>query len=138
MSESIRMEQQLKGSDAKVEEGDVHVMARGGGGVQLAKSLPVQRTKGNSYLMGNLGKKSKKSHHFPMSVTELYSSLLNEGLIAPIVLKLVTNLPEGYDPSKNCKFHYDALGHLIEECYLLRYKIQRLIDSNAIIFEGAT
>ena len=28
MSESIRMEQQLKGSDAKVEEGDVHVMAK--------------------------------------------------------------------------------------------------------------
>ena len=26
------MEQQLKGSDAKVEEGDVHVMAREGGG----------------------------------------------------------------------------------------------------------
>ena len=138
MSESIRMEQQLKGSDAKVEEGDVHVMAREGGGVQLAKSLPVQRAKGNSYLMGNLGKKLKKSHHFPMSVTELYSSLLNEGLIAPIVLKLVTNLPEGYDPSKNCKFHYDALGHSIEECYLLRYKIQRLIDGSAIIFEGAT
>ena len=104
----------------------------------MDNSLPVQRAKGNSYLMGNLGKKLKKSHHFPMSVTELYSSLLNEGLIAPIVLKLVTNLPEGYDPSKNCKFHYDALGHSIEECYLLRYKIQRLIDGSAIIFEGAT
>ena len=30
MSESIRMEQQLKGSDAKVEEGDVHIMAKDG------------------------------------------------------------------------------------------------------------
>ena len=63
--------------------------------------------------MGNLGKKPKKSHYFPMLVTELYSSLLNGGLIAPIVPKLVTNLPEWH-------------------------KIQSLIDIDALIFEGAT
>ena len=107
-------------------------------GVQLTKSLLVQRAKGNSHLMGNLGKKPKKSHHFPMSVTELYSSLLNMGLIIPIVPKPITNLPEGYDPSKTFKFHYDAQGHLIEECRLLRHNIQSVIDSDAIIFEGAT
>ena len=107
-------------------------------GILLVKSLPVRKVKGNLHLMLNLGKKPKKSHHFPMLVTELYSSLLNEVLIALVIPKPVTNLPEGYDPSKNCKFHYDALGHSIEECYLLRYKIQRLIDGSAIIFEGAT
>nr|POE69889.1 hypothetical protein CFP56_38097 [Quercus suber] len=53
--------------------------------------------------MRNLGKKQKKSHHFPILVTELYSSLLNEGLIALIVPKPVTNLPKGYHPSKTCE-----------------------------------
>ena len=104
----------------------------------MAKSLPVRKAKGNSHLMGNLGRKPKKSHHFPMLVIELYSSLLNEGLIAPVVLKLVINLLEGYDPSKTCKFHYDAPRHLIDECHLLRHKIQSLNDNGALIFEGAT
>ena len=72
-----------------------------------------------------------------MPVTELYSSLLNEGLIAPVVPKSITNLPEGCDPSKTCKFHYDALGHSTEECRLLRHKIQSLIHSSALVFEGA-
>jgi len=131
------MEQQLKGSDAKVEEGDVHMLAEDRG-VQLAKSLLVRKVKGNSYLMGNLGKKPKKSHHFHMSIIELYSSLLNEGLIALVTPKPITNLLEGYNPSKTCKFHYNALGHSTKECHLLRYKIQSLIDSGALIFEGAT
>ena len=104
----------------------------------MSKSLLVQKAKGNSHLMGNLGKELKKSHHFPMSVTELDSSLLNGGLITPVIPKPVTNLLEGYDPSRTCKFHYDALGHLIEECHLLRHNIQSLIDSSAIIFEGVT
>ena len=131
------MEQQLKGSDAKVEEGDVHMVAEDRG-LQLAKSLPIWKAKGNSHLMGNLRNKPKMSHHFPISVTELYFFLLNEGLIPPVIPKPVTNLLEGYDPLKTCKFHYDALGHSIEECLILRHKIQSLIDSDALIFEGVT
>ena len=103
----------------------------------MAKLLPIQKAKGNSHLMGNLGKKPKKSHHFPMSIIELYSSLLNAGLIAPVVPKPVINLPKGYNPSKTCKFHYDAPRHSTKECHLLRHKIQSLIDSDALIFEGA-
>ena len=72
-----------------------------------------------------------------MSITELYSTLLNEGLITPVAPKPITNLLGGYDPSKTCKFHYDAPGHLTEECHLLRHKIQSLINSSALIFEGA-
>ena len=53
-----------------------------------------------------------------------------------VVLKPITNLPKGFDPLKTCKFHYDALGHSIEECRLLRHKIQSLIDNGALIFEG--
>ena len=87
--------------------------------------------------MGKLGKKPKKSHHFLMSITELYSTLLNEGLITPVAPKPITNLLGGYDPSKTCKFHYDAPGHSTEECHLLRHKIQSLINSSALIFEGA-
>ena len=87
--------------------------------------------------MVNLGKKPKKYHHFPISASKLYSSLLNEGLISPVIPKPITNLPEDYDPSKTCKFHYDAPGHSTEECRLLRHNIQDLIDSRALIFEGA-
>ena len=130
------MEQQLKKSDAKVKEGDVHMVVENRG-IQLVKSLPVRKVKGNLHLMLNLGKKLKKSHHFPMLVTELYFSLLNEVLIALVIPKPVTNLPEGYDPSKTCKFHYDAPGHSTKEFCLLRHKIQSLIDNSVLIFEGA-
>ena len=73
-----------------------------------------------------------------MSVIEFYSSLLKEGLITSVIPKSVTNLPKGYDTSKTCKFHYDAPRHSTKECRLLRHKIQSLIDSDALIFEGAT
>ena len=106
--------------------------------VQSTKLLPVQKAKGISYLMGNLGKQPKKYHQFPISAIELYSSLLNEGLISPGIPKPIINLLEGYNPSKTCEFHYDAPRQSIVECHLLRHKIQGLINSGALIFKGAT
>lgn len=104
----------------------------------MARSLLVRKAKANSHLMGNLRKRPKKYHHFPISAIELYSSLLNEGLISIVIPKPITNLPKDYNPSKTCKFHYNALGHSTDECLLLRHKIQDLIYNRASIFEGAT
>ena len=63
---------------------------------------------------------------------------VKEGFISPIIPKPIINLLEGYNPSKTCEFHYDALGKSIVECHLLRHKIQDLINSGALIFKGAT
>lgn len=45
-----------------------------------------------------------------------------------------TVLPPGYDANSRCEFHYGALGHSIENCKALKYKVQDLIDSKAITF----
>ncbi|XP_050889755.1 uncharacterized protein LOC127095054 [Lathyrus oleraceus] len=42
--------------------------------------------------------------------------------------------PPGYDVNSHCEFHSGAPGHSIENCKVLKYKVQDLIDSKAITF----
>lgn len=44
-----------------------------------------------------------------------------------------TVLPLGYDVNSWCEFHFGAPGHSIENCKALKYKVQDLIDSKAIM-----
>ncbi|XP_050919544.1 uncharacterized protein LOC127137099 [Lathyrus oleraceus] len=43
-------------------------------------------------------------------------------------------LPPGYDANARCEFYYGAPGHSIDNCKALKYKVQDLIDSKAIMF----
>ncbi|XP_050919393.1 uncharacterized protein LOC127136926 [Lathyrus oleraceus] len=41
-------------------------------------------------------------------------------------------LPPGYDVNARCEFHSGELGHSVENCKALKYKVQELIESKAI------
>lgn len=43
-------------------------------------------------------------------------------------------LPAGYNPNARCEFHYGGIGHDVENCWALKYKVQELLDSKAIQF----
>ena len=45
-----------------------------------------------------------------------------------------TVLPSDYDVNACCEFHSGPLEHSIENCKALKYKVQEMIDSNAIMF----
>lgn len=44
------------------------------------------------------------------------------------------SLPADYNPNSRCEFHYGGVGHNVENCWALKYKVQELLDSNAIQF----
>lgn len=71
----------------------------------------------------------------PMPYSQLLQHLLQ--------LKLVTlrnlpptpdKLPANYNANSRCEFHSGGVGHDVENCMALKYKVQDLIDSKAIQF----
>ncbi|XP_050877617.1 uncharacterized protein LOC127081402 [Lathyrus oleraceus] len=43
-------------------------------------------------------------------------------------------LPAGYNPNARCEFHSGGIGHDVENCWALKYKVKELLDSKAIQF----
>lgn len=43
-------------------------------------------------------------------------------------------LPLGYDANARCEFHSGAPGHSVENCKALKYKVQEIIESKAVMF----
>lgn len=71
----------------------------------------------------------------PMSYGRLLPLLLNSSLVQLREFKAPpTPLPPDYDMNVNCEYHSGTPGHSIEDCKSLKYKVQDLIDSRAIMF----
>ena len=43
--------------------------------------------------------------------------------------------PKWYDPNATCAYHGKTLGHSIEKCLALKYKVQHLIDVGWLTFQ---
>lgn len=43
-------------------------------------------------------------------------------------------LHTGYNPNAHCEFHSGGIGHDMENCWALKYKVQELLDSKVIQF----
>ncbi|KAI5394773.1 hypothetical protein KIW84_061406 [Lathyrus oleraceus] len=71
-----------------------------------------------------------------MSYAELYPSLVLKNLIQPRNPPQIPEpLPWWYKPELHCAFHQGAPGHDIENCYLLKYEVQKLMKSGMVSFE---
>ena len=57
---------------------------------------------------------------------ELYPRLLKKSLISPVFLKQSPHLL--HDSSKQCEFHFGRPGHSLEDCHVLKCKVQDLVD----------
>lgn len=65
----------------------------------------------------------------------MYARLVKDKLIARINPKPRTCIPEGFNPHIHCFYHMDVSGHKIEDCWVLRHKIQDLIYEGVIIID---
>lgn len=45
--------------------------------------------------------------------------------------------PLGFDANAQCDFHVGALGHSVEDCKMLKSKVQNLLDSKIFSFTPA-
>ncbi|KAI5406926.1 hypothetical protein KIW84_053252 [Lathyrus oleraceus] len=71
-----------------------------------------------------------------MSYAELYPSLVLKNLIKPRnPPQILEPLPWWYKPELFCAFHQGAPEHDIENCYPLKYEVQKLMKSGMVSFE---
>ncbi|KAI5398872.1 hypothetical protein KIW84_064310 [Lathyrus oleraceus] len=71
-----------------------------------------------------------------MSYAKLYQSLFFKNLIQPRNPPQIPEpLPWWYKPELRCAFHQGAPWHDIENCYLLKYEVQKLMKSGMVSFE---
>ncbi|KAI5409419.1 hypothetical protein KIW84_055017 [Lathyrus oleraceus] len=110
---------------------------------QRQQQQPQQRT--NTYNKSN----TNNNHHqqnfernkvsfdlIPMSYAELYPSLVLRNLIQPRNPPQIPEpLPWWYKPELRCAFHQGAPGHDIDNCYPLKYEVQKLMKCGMVSFE---
>ena len=71
-----------------------------------------------------------------MSYADLLPYLLNNLMVA-ITSAKVPQPPffRSYDSNATCSYHGGVMGHSIEHCRALKYKVQSLIDADWLKFE---
>ena len=72
----------------------------------------------------------------PLSYTELFPKLLENGFIEPIRLSsLRPPFPKWYKADASCDYHAGNPGHSLENCTALKYKVQGLIQDGKVKFD---
>ncbi|XP_071940821.1 uncharacterized protein [Coffea arabica] len=68
---------------------------------------------------------------------QLYEQLEAAGKIGTIPPKVYTKgVPPSYDPQSFCAYHSGSLGHSTANCWVLKHKIQDMIEAGDIILRG--
>ena len=71
----------------------------------------------------------------PMTYSQLWPYLVSSKAIEPRPTQPKTsNFPAGYNPNVKCDFHSGVAGHSIEDCKVLKEKVQDLIDKKVLTF----
>ncbi len=76
-----------------------------------------------------LNLEQREFHTLPMPMEKLYPRLLENGLIWLVFWREIPNhFSKVDDSSKQCEFHFGKPGHSLEDCHVLKHKIQDLVD----------
>ncbi|XP_019434515.1 PREDICTED: uncharacterized protein LOC109341140 [Lupinus angustifolius] len=71
----------------------------------------------------------------PIPYAELYSHLLRERMISPIIGTVPESPGAWFNPNVTCEYHSGVIGHSIEHCRALKHKVQSLINANQLHFK---
>ena len=71
----------------------------------------------------------RRFSNFNQLLSKILERLVQKGLLRPLInVKPLSSNSPWYDPNSYCNFH-QAIGHPIDTCMRLKYKIHNLIDS---------
>ncbi|KAI5441032.1 hypothetical protein KIW84_010477 [Lathyrus oleraceus] len=70
-----------------------------------------------------------------MTYAKLYPSLVLKNLIQPRNPPRISEPPWWFKPDLHCAFHKGSPGHDIENCYLLKYEVKKIMKSGMVSFE---
>ena len=77
-----------------------------------------------------------KPDPIPMTYTELYPKLVQDGLLSPVdIPPLQPSYPRWYNKNVHCNYHSGNRGHSIENCMALKRRVQDLIKKGELTFE---
>nr|KYP56370.1 hypothetical protein KK1_002608 [Cajanus cajan] len=130
-----RVEQGLKsGKIGKSPESQGYKKIFGGNEINVLTSSATPRTTKASR------KVERELDKIPISYTELFPQLMKASMLVrtPPQRKQQSPYPLWYRPEETCDYHAGAVGHSIENCKALKYRVQELIDAGQLKFEANT
>ena len=72
----------------------------------------------------------------PCTYAELFPQLVAKYMVTPVqILPLQPPFPKWYNSNTHCDYHSGAVGHTIENCIALKYKVRDLIKKGELSFE---
>ncbi|XVF56240.1 hypothetical protein PTKIN_Ptkin06aG0102900 [Pterospermum kingtungense] len=117
---------------------------------QLTYSQPIQTTpttattftqhsqpqpQNQNPTQGRNPRPQKQFTPLPISYSEIYPLLYERHLVSPIFVNpLQPPYPKWYNPDLRCDYHNGAVGHDLNNCTALKFRVQSLIDKNVISF----
>ncbi|XP_048128979.1 uncharacterized protein LOC115756295 [Rhodamnia argentea] len=95
---------------------------------QQQSNFSAQRQKGNL-------RPPRQFTPLPGTPSQVLAVLRKKGLLTSEPLRLGNTNSPRYDPSKKCDYHCGEPGHDADGCYVLKHRIQDLLDSKAFSFQ---
>ncbi|XP_058766882.1 uncharacterized protein LOC131640501 [Vicia villosa] len=84
----------------------------------------------------NQQKEDRRIDPIPMTYAQLWPYLVEKKAIAPRPTRLAKfPFPKEYNPNAKCDFHSGISGHSIEDCNILKEKVQDLVDKKILCFK---
>uniref|UniRef100_A0A2N9GC03 Retrotransposon gag domain-containing protein n=1 Tax=Fagus sylvatica TaxID=28930 RepID=A0A2N9GC03_FAGSY len=71
----------------------------------------------------------------PIPVPQLYTLLVKKKMITPVSQRTrIGPQPKDYNKDLTCEYHQGEVGHTVENCRVLRHRIQDLLDQGVLKF----
>uniref|UniRef100_A0A2N9I9H2 G-patch domain-containing protein n=1 Tax=Fagus sylvatica TaxID=28930 RepID=A0A2N9I9H2_FAGSY len=71
----------------------------------------------------------------PIPVLQLYALLIKKKMITPVNQRTrIGPQPKDYNKDLTCEYHQGEVGHTVENCRVLRHRIQDLLDQGVLKF----
>ncbi|XP_019433232.1 PREDICTED: uncharacterized protein LOC109340114 [Lupinus angustifolius] len=83
----------------------------------------------------NLERRGPQFDPIPIPYAELYSHLLRERVISPIIGMIPESPGAWFNPNVTCEYHSWVIGHSIEHCRALKHKVQSLVNAKQLHFK---
>ncbi|KAF1866368.1 hypothetical protein Lal_00024378 [Lupinus albus] len=82
-------------------------------------------------------KKTPQFDPIPITYAKIFEYLVVVGFITPILGRVSESPGPWFNLNATCAYHSGVIGHSIEHCRTLKYKVQHLVDTKQLTFEDA-
>jgi hypothetical protein len=101
---------------------------------KVAQTLPTPRRSAFHVPMPSRTE-PRQFQPLPIPVSQLYTLLVKKKMITPVGQRTrIGPQPKDYNKDLTCEYHQGEVGHTVENCRVLRHRIQDLLDQGVLKF----